>query len=229
MPMPLQADPNTQYELFDDFFNLDTVRWASVDDAATGTNTANDVAGGQVSIVTAGADNDYHLMTSTKKIFQFLAGKPVFFEAEFSLTEAAANAANLVFGLTSVTTAGFLADNGGGPPSTFDGAVIYKVDGAMALKFATSKGTAQTINASLCAFVSGITYRVGFAFDPCDGVTGLVTPYVADVTNGVTYTAPGHKIVLSGLGAMGLVYGVKAGGANAETLKVNSIRCVAAR
>ncbi len=232
--------PNFNYDSFyrleDDFFTLDTVKWASVDDSGTGTNTANDVNGGQVSIVTAAAANDYHLMSSTKKNFQFLAGKPVLFEAEFSCTEAATNQANLCMGLTSVTTTGFMATANGGPPSSFSGAMFYKTGGGMSLGFITSNGSAQKNNTSLFTLVSGNTYRVGFRFQPLDTTQALITPYVYDVTNGVYVNTDGksstglsHKILLSGLAAMNVAYGVVAGSSAAETLKMNRIDAVAAR
>lgn len=227
--MPILADPRTQFELFDDFLNLDTVKWASVDDAGTGTNTANGVAGGQVSVVTAAADNDYHLMTSAAKVFKFAAGKPLWFEAEFTLTEANTDDANILLGLVSVTTSGNLQNDGAGPASSYDGAVLFKVDGTMTIQAETSAGSAQATNANVCTFTSGSTYRVGIHFDPADGVTGLVTFEVEDRTAGVLYQPAIHRIALASLGAMNLVYGVKAGGANAESLKMNYIRCIQAR
>lgn len=227
--MPITYDPRSQFELFDDFLNLDTVKWSSVDDAGTGTNTANGVAGGQVSIVTAAADNDYHLMTSAAKVFKFAANKPLWFDAEFTLTEANTDDANILIGLVSVTTSGNLQNDGAGPAASYDGAVLFKVDGTMTLQAETSAATVQTTNASVCTFTSGSTYRVGFHFDPADGVTGQVTFEVEDKTAGVLYQPPAQRIALASLGVMNLVYGVKAGGANAETLKMNYIRCIQAR
>jgi hypothetical protein len=227
MNMPT-FDNQAMHRLFDDMYTLDTGKWASVDDSATGTNTANDTAGGEVSIVTAAADNDYHLMASTKKAFKFAANKPLWAEMRFSLTEAATSAANLIFGVCSITTTGILADNGAGPATTYDGATIYKVDGTMTLKGQVSKGSTQS-SLSLCTFTSGSTYRVGFHFDPGDGTNGRVNFYVYDETAGVLYNSTknsqdfGLPIVITSAGAMYAVYGVKAGGANAETLKVDYV------
>jgi len=226
----------SSYRLDDEFMSLDTVKWSSVDDAGTGTNTLNDVPGGQVSVVTAAAANDYHLMKSAAKNFLFAAGKPAFFEAEFSCTEAATNQANICMGMTSVTTTGFMATGNGGPPASFSGAMFYKTGGGMSLGFITSNGSAQTKNASLFPLVSGNTYRVGFHFDPIDSTQGLVTPYVYDVTNGVYVNTDGksstglsHRLPLSGLAAMNVAYGIVSGSSAAETLKMNRIEAVAAR
>lgn len=234
MGMPQIVDRATQYELFTDWFNLDTVAWTSVDDGTTGTNTANATPGGEISVVTAGADNDIHCLKSTAAVFKFAANKPLWFEARFSLTEAATNAANIVFGVSSVVDATILGDNGAGPPANYSGALFFKVDGVMSLQFETSNATVQVTNASLLTFVSGRTYRVGFAFDPADGTTGVVRPYVVDETAGtITNVAAGrdlgHKIALASLASMNAIFGCKAGGANAETLKVDYVRVVAAR
>lgn len=225
-PKTINAD--TQYELADEFFNLDTVKWASIDDGATGTNTANDVDGGQVSVVTAGADNDYHVMVSTKKPFRFAANKPLYFRARFSVTEANTSAANWLVGLTSVTTTGLLANDGAGPANSFDGAIFYKTDGTMSVKFMSSAATAQT-SQTISTFTSAVVYRVGFHFDPGDGTTGFLKPWIYNETTGVRTKGTEQAIALSGLAQMNLVYGVKAGSASAETLKIDDIRVCGTR
>lgn len=232
---PKHFDRDVQHELMDEFYFLDTAKWASVDDGATGTNTANDVAGGEVSILSAASDNDYHVMASTKKAFKFAADKPLWFEARFSLTEANTNAANWIMGLCSITTTGVLAADGGGVPSTFDGALFYKVDGTMSIKFASSAATVQNKDNVIATFTSGVVYRVGFHFDPGDGTNGRIYPWVYNETTKVLVNSNKSSqdlatpIALSGLGAMYLLYGVKAGSASAETLKIDYIRCVQAR
>lgn len=241
MGMPKYHEPGVQYELLDDFLYLDTQKWQSIDDGGTGTNTANNVAGGQVSIVTTASDNDYHVMASMAKSFQFANGKPAWFEAEFSLTEANTDDANIVLGFCSTTSGGILVANGAGLPSTFDGALFYKVDGGTSWNFGVSAGSTQELVAGLAPFVSGTTYRLGFHFTPSGGATGRITPWAYSVAGGGTPTdvidrrnflnslAGTYEIALSGLGAMYAVYGVKAGGANAETLKMNQLRAIGTR
>lgn len=225
---PTLIDTGTMFEVSDDFFNLDTVKWTSVDDAGTGTNTANAVAGGEVSIVTAAADNDYHLMASAAKVFKFAANKPLFFRARFTLTEANTDDSNIIMGVSSITTSGQLANDGAGPAGTYDGAVFFKVDGTMTLQFETSAATAQ-VTQTVTTFTSGTTYQVGFSFNPNDGTTGIVTPWVYNETTAVKTDGTPHSIALASLGTMFLIYGVKAGGANAETLKMDYINCAAKR
>lgn len=234
MDLPI-LNRDSWFELFDDFHNLDVVRWTAVKGTG-GTNTANTYAGGQVSIKTAASASDYQLMTSAAQIFKFAAGKPALFEAEFVHAEAATNKANICLGMTSVTTSGFMAASNGGPATSFSGAMFYKTGGGMSLGFMTSNATAQSINPNLYTLVAGNTYRVGFEFIPGTGTVGGVKPYVYDVTNGILVNTDGKSsqglilpITLASLAAMNLVYGVNAGSASAESLNINHILGAQAR
>jgi len=221
--LPNISDPQNYVVVDDDFLNLNTAAtnglWSSVNDGATGTLGLSTSlgAGGWINIPSAGADNDYQLLATASKPFKFAAGKPLFLDCSLVLTEGATNVANWVMGLSSITTTGILASDGGGVAGTFDGALFYKVDSTMSIKFTTSASSTQT-TATLATFVSGTTYRLGLQFDPNDGTTGIVTPYI----NGVAYTP--QTIALSGLGLMHAVVGVKAGSTTAETLSVDYLR-----
>lgn len=224
--IPYPLNPLEMYEVYDDFMNLDTVKWTTVDDGATGTNTANSVVGGEVSIVTAGADNDYHFMKETGAgHFKLVSGKPIWFAARVTLTQAATNAANFVFGVSSVVDSTLLGDNGGGPPSSYSGALFFMVDGSLYLQFETSNATTQTTNSTLLLTTSGRVYQVGFHADTGDGTTAIVTPWVYDETAATRTVGTPHKVALASLAAGSVVYGVKAGSASAETLKIDYIRC----
>lgn len=225
---PTISDPQAYIEVADDFVNLNTAAtnglWASVNDGATGSLGLSTAlgAGGWINIPSAAADNDYQLLATASKPFKFAAGKSLWLDCSLVLTEAATNVANWVVGLCSITTTGILASDGGGVPGTFDGALFYKVDSTMSIKFTTSAASTQT-TATLATFASGTTYRLGLQFDPNDGTTGIVTPYI----NGVAYTP--QTIALSGLGLMYAVVGVKAGSSSAETLSVDYLRVAARR
>lgn len=235
MPMPVQFVREDVIEVFDDFFKLDTAatngQWLSTNDGGTGTLALVTTAvGGKINIPSAAADNDYQLLSTPVKCFQFAAGKPLWAEIILTHTEAATNAANFVFGLSSVIATGFMADNGAGPPATFDGFVFYKVDGSLLWKTMASVGTTQSTSGTLVTGVSGTIYRFGFTFDPGDGTTGIITPEV----NGqpIYTTGPNpftHKIALASAGLMYPIFGVKAGSGSAETLTVDRVRIVQVR
>jgi len=224
-----QFDPDVLFRIEDNFTHLDTAKWASVDDGGTGANTVDGVFGGQCSIVTAGADNDYHLMVSRAAIFQFLRDKSLFFKARFSLTEAATDAANFAIGLSSVADATLLGNDGAGLPASFTGAVFHKVDGGTTFGFRTSNGAAHVDSADAVPFISGHAYQVGFTITSINVNEARIMPYIVDETAGKTYQMQAHKFYWAGAAQMYVVYGVKAGGSSAETLKMIQIEAQQAR
>jgi hypothetical protein len=219
------SKPGTRpIQYLEDFIDTDSgAAFTSTDDGGTGTNVLLDGQGGWYSVVTAAADNDYHLMSSGTECIKMQAGKPFFFEAKIKLTEANTDDANFIVGLSDTLTTGLLADDGAGPAASYDGAVFFKVDGGTDIQFETSNAGTQVTNAAVSAFSSGTEYTLGISFDPADGVTGNIIPYV----NGVASTT--HAITLAGLEEMHLIFGVKAGGANAETLSVDYLFLEATR
>lgn len=215
--VPAIGDKSSTFELHDDFFKLDTVQWASVDDAGTGTNTLNGTNGGWMSVVTAGADNDHHTMTSTAKSFQFKTGKVLSLEAKVSLTEANTDQGSFVVGFMDTTTTGGLQTGTSGPLASFDGAIFYKIEGTQYIKFMVSNSTTQLVSTVTWAFTSGTEYTLRLEYGPNDGTTGWVQPFV----NGVAGTR--LTVDISTMAAMYALFGVKAGSSSAETLKIDYI------
>lgn len=207
--------------VFDHFTKIDTLTWTTVDDGGTGTNTCNATLGGELSIVTAAADNDYHYYKGVGA-FRFNAGQPVVCVARIKLTEGATNVANWIFGLSSVVDATVMGADGAGPPADYYGAVLFKVDGTMTIQAETSITTVQTTNTSVCAFTSGSTYQLKIKFDPDNGTTGLVTFEIYDETAGVMYQPAAHRYTC-GTTALIPIFGVKAGAATVETLKLDYV------
>lgn len=215
------------YLLFrDDFLDVNTVatsgRWKITKDGSV-TQTILDRKGGWLNAVTDVNDNDEVYVASQAESFLFEASKPVWFEAQVELTEAATNKANILVGFVDVAGANSLLDNGGGPPASYSGAVWFKVDSGTVWQFETSNAGTQSTTTSAGAFASATTYRLGMIFDPNDGITGKVTPYL----NGTAGTV--KDITLASLTEMHLCFGVKAGSAAAETLKVDWVHVLAVR
>ena len=226
---PMQAalaDPGTFMLFRDDFLSVNNVAttglWKIVKDGSV-SQTILDAHGGWVNIVTDVNDNDEVYMATQGESYLFAASKPVWFEAKVKLTEANTDDANIIVGMMDAAGANSLLDNGAGPAASYSGAVWCKVDGGTVWQFETSNAGTQVTTASAGAFASGTEYRLGFVFDPGAGTTGTITPYL----NGVEGTA--HSITLASLTEMRLVLGVKAGGGNAETLKVDYVQALAVR
>lgn len=216
----------------DDFFDLNTVATTGkfqVVKGTGGTIALQATPGGAVNVPTAASANDYQLLATQKAAFGFVAKKPVHLECGLTLTEANTNQANVVVGLASITTTGFLLTGNGGLPTTWDGAVVYKVGGTSVWQAATSKGTNVNNNANVGAFTSGTFTRVGFEFDPNDGVTGIVTPLLNGQPLIVNTKPMSLTVPLSGIGALYLIMGVVAGSASAETLQLDYVEVTQTR
>lgn len=229
---PRYPDLQVQHQVLDDFDRLDTVSTTGLWQAVKGTGgtvALQDAANGWINVPTAASANDYQLLATQKKVFKFAAGKPLYFEALVSCTEAAVNQANLVFGLSSITTTGILLTGSGGLPTSFDGALIWKQGGTSKWQFTSSVGTAQVNNSSVADFASATPTRIGFMFDPGNGVVGRLTCFVNGVApmNGPVLRS--HVINYGGTGALYGVFGVNAGSAAAETVSLDYFRIVQAR
>ena len=233
---PSPADPRYMaiaHEFSDDFNGpaLDDAsgKWLETTGAG-GTNAMQDTAGGVCGLVTAATDNDYMAIVSIGESFLFLAGKKLWFEVRFKLSEATVNESAWWFGLTNTLTTGGIQANALGPLGTYDGALISKIEGTMAIDFETSNDTGQaTAAGDGGTFVSNTWTTVGFYFDGT-ATTSTIRPYY-NVAGGTTL-APGvaKNITLSGLEEMHLIAGVKAGPTNgAETLQIDYIKCVQLR
>jgi hypothetical protein len=215
---PAQYDLRNEFRFWDEFTHL-ADHWTTVNDGSSGTNLLNDAAGGTYSLVTAAADNDYHILFSDSEVFRFAAGKPLYFAARARLTEANTDDANIVIGLADGPDTGAIIQNdGAGPPSSFDGALFYKVDGTLSLFFQTANGSSKTTT-NLGTFTSGTWYELGFLYRSCS--TADTTAEIVPAVNGTLYSA--HSVTISGLDEMNVVAGVKAGGANAESLVLDYI------
>ena len=134
----------------DDFPAKDTTVWTTTA-SDSGTAAVGDVVNGVVQLLPSDgtvADND-EVYLQTKELFKIAAGKPLMAGIYLQFTEAATNAANVMFGFMDAPTANAIVDNGAGPKTTFSGAVIYKVDGQNLWQCAYSDGAVQTFSGLL--------------------------------------------------------------------------------
>ena len=231
---PSEADPQYHaiaHKLFDDFYSapLDAYGvWFEIDDAGTGTNATADGVGGIGTVVTAGADNDYHAITSVGEVFKFATGKKLWFEARFKVAEAAVNVAVWWFGLTDTLTTGGVQADALGPLASYDGFLIWKDEATMLIDSELSEAGDQDTDAAEATFVTDTWTRVGFYYD---GGTAI-TPYYDVGAGWVVGTAKafGGAIALASMDEMHVVAGIKAGtGGAAETLQIDYIKVVQLR
>ena len=216
---PDKIDPMklSKVRLFDDFFDyVDGDLWDVTADSG-GAQAAIDGAGGILSIKCDGDDNDEAYVASSFESWLFTTNKKLRFKARVKLTEAATDDSNIACGLSSVIGANFLLDNGAGPAATYDGAVFFKVDGGTVWQTETSNAGTQVTSTSVGTFSSATWTILEIEYDPNDDVTAKVSFSIDGA--GVSV----HDLTISGLEEMHLILGVKAGGANEETLLVDYV------
>lgn len=222
----LMAARGAVCEYSEDFFSYDDTAtvgdYVEVHDGTPATGVT-DALNGVLSLTTTTTDNDECYISSVAECWKCVTNKRIFFEARLALTEAATNAANWIIGLSDAVAANSLLDNGGGPMASYDGIVFFKVDGTMKIQFETSNLTAQVTNATLANFASATWYKVGFMYDPNDGVTAKVTPFVDGVAGTV------HDLTIAGMEEMHILIGVKAGTGAAQPLTVDYVHVIAER
>lgn len=209
----------------DDFFTYDPTAtvggYAAVSDG--GAVDVGDASGGVLSIASTGNDNDETYISSMHEVFLIEATKNLAFEARVKLTEAAVDDANIIVGLSDTVAANSLLDNGAGPMASYDGVVFFKVDGGTVWQAETSNAGVQVTDTNAGAFTTAAWTVLRIEVDFNDGVTASVRFYVNGVI-GATST-----LTIAGLAEMHVLMGVKAGGANAETLLVDYWEVVADR
>lgn len=235
---PLNRFGPRVHELFDDFNKpasatvSDVMAWTANSDGGTGTNAFQDRAGGWFNVVTAGADNDYHALSSVSEIFKFAAEKPLWFEVCFEVAEATTgNDAAFWFGLTDTLTTGGLQANAAGPLASYDGALWWKNEDGTTLNFETSNATTQVTKSDVFTFEDDTITRLGFLFDGAATTSSVRMFYSVggDIWNLKEHSVPA-TITLAGLEEMHVVFGVKAGpGGSAETLQMDWVRVAQVR
>ena len=222
-----------QFTIQDDFTrDVDSADWVTTL-TDSGTASVGDAAGGIIALVPSDAtvaDNDEAYIESANEVFKFAADKPLVFEARVQFTEANTDDANVIVGLLDAVGANSLVDNGGGPPSSYSGAVFFKIDGGTVWQTETSNSTTQTTNELTSTNVNNLSKKsqtaggaayqtLRFEYMPYSATNAYVTFFV----DGVTVAQ--HDYIFTSATEMQIGIGVKNGGANNETLNVDYVVC----
>lgn len=220
----------------EDFFELVTGDMWTDTSADTGAAAANiDAVGGQVTVTTGGTDNNEAYLLTTREIALFAANQPFVAQCRLKFTEANTDDANVMFGVMNAVGADSIVDNGGGPKSSFSGAVWFKNDGETRWRTRSSVGTTasstetdqtsgggawQTLRIEFVPY-SATLGKVTFLLDPNGGQNIFqVAPY--DTSN-VRLIRVEHEIDFTSATEMNVFVGAKAGGANSEVVTVDYI------
>lgn len=231
-PSEILGDLRWQFEVIDDFhWFLSPHLWTTL--TADGGTLAIDAdgVGGVVQLVTGATDNDELCLATTNELFLFAADRTIYAEVRIQYTEASTDDANVMFGFMDAMGANALQDNGAGPAASFDGAIIYKVDGGTVWRCRTSNGTTNTDTISITTAGGASYVRLGMQAADLDG-TNLEVTYFLDgnplLDN--TFRRPiKHTALLASMTEMDFGVYAKAGGSNAETINVDYVAAIQRR
>ena len=141
---------------------VDGGRWTDTS-GDTGAAVAKiDGAGGLVTLTTGATDNNECYLHTTSELFKVAQDKPCEFEAWLSHTEANTDDANVACGFMDAVGANAILDNGGGPKSSYSGAVFFKVDGGTNWNIEVSNGGTQTtVELTAANSLDGVAHTAG--------------------------------------------------------------------
>jgi hypothetical protein len=200
---------------------------------ATGTPTTP-TSGAMVSalIITGDATQNHDgAVATTNSLFQFLANKPLVYEALLQFTEQNTNNMNLAAGFgSSIGSANFLQNGGAGPATSFSGAIIFKVAGSAVWKTCSSNGSTQTIQSSTLTAGGATPQVLRVEVQPVTSLMAEVTYYV----NGQALRDVNNQILKDNVlfaSAVAMACGVyqKQGSSTAEITNIDYIKAAQLR
>lgn len=213
------------FDHFEYFVSGDRFTDTSADTGAAVAMT--DAAGGVLTLTTGATNNNECYLHTTKEVFLFAAGKPLYVEAKVKFTEANTDDANVLVGIMDAVGADSILDDGAGPKASYSGACFFCVDspsGTKVWNVESSLGGTQTTTV-LTALNSlnkidnvpggGTWQALGISFVPINSTTGEIVFTI----DGVVVAK--HTITYTSATEMMQVVGVKAGGANSEVVSVD--------
>ena len=223
------GDTDHDFVIFDDdFFYIDLDESGSegmwvLDANNGGALLMRDEQGGVIDFDasdTSAGDNDETYLVSVNEIYKPAAGKRMVLKARVKLTEAATDDANIVFGLVSDTidVENLIVDNGATLQNSGTLMIISKSDGGTKWK-GTVRDDALDEDSDIGAFVTNTWYDLMIVVSSASGATQLQVEFFVDGVSGGT-----KDFAVASATEMRLVFGVKNGGANNETLLIDRCR-----
>ncbi len=153
-------DPFKVFTYANDFDNYVAGDWTVT---AVGASTAaiTDAANGRLLLTTAGAENDGVQLQKVGEAFLPVAGKKMWFEVKFKVSDATQS--DFLFGVAVTDTAAIAASGDG----VTDGIFFQKDDASTSVTLYCQKDTTtgQTSAASIATVVADTDLRLGFEYD----------------------------------------------------------------
>lgn len=195
-------DPTKAHVYFDDFDTYTAADW-TVTDVGVATQALADGDGGLLLITNAAADDDSSFSQKVGESFLFEAGKKLWFESRFQVSDATQS--DFVIGLQITDTT---------PLDVTDGVFFIKSDGAATVDLLVEKNNTATTTSAVATVVDDTNIRLGFYYDGVDKIVIFVDGVA--VASSVTTNLPDDE-------ALTISFGIQNGEAVAKTMTVDYI------
>lgn len=206
MGQSAQVNFHTYWEDFDHFRGAE---WVVTETQAGATQAVTDGDGGWLLLTNTAADDDLVALQKIGESFRFQAGKQLWFESRFKVSDATQS--DVLMGL-QITDAS--------PFDVSDGVFFVKADGAATVNFLVEKNNTATTASAVATMANDTFIRLGFWYD---GVSKMVY-FVNGVILGalaVTNLPDDEDLTIS--------FAVQNGEAAAKTMTIDYIFCAKER
>jgi hypothetical protein len=188
---------------FEDFDYYTAANWTVTETQAGATQALADGDGGLLLLTNTAADNDLVSLQKVGESFRFAAGKKLFFEARFKVSDATQS--DVVIGLQITDTT---------PLDVTDGVFFIKADGAATVNFLVEKNNTATTASSVATMANDTFIRLGFYYDGVSAVQYFVNG--ANAGSSVTTNLPDDEDLT-------VTFAIQNGEAVAKTMTVDYI------
>ena len=219
----------------DDFFTFtDAQMWTSTE-GDSGASTVISTVGGSSITLTTGATNENEVyVESTAPVCDVINNRKITCGIIFQYAEAATSAANVIFGLTDQTGANLMGDVSAGPAATYEGALIYKIDGGTRWQTERSTGSPPTSSDTTVTAGGAAQQHLRITISPISSTDAEVVYEISDsgslntLQPAVQGASPRQAVIKDTLvyantDDLNLVFGIKAGSAASEVLTVDAV------
>jgi len=139
---------------FEDFDYYTAANWTVTETQAGATQALADGDGGLLLLTNTAADDDLVALQKVGESFRFEAGKKLFFEARFRVSDATQS--DVVMGLQITDTT---------PLDVTDGVFFIKADGSTSVSLLVEKNNTATTTASVATLANNTFVSLGFYYD----------------------------------------------------------------
>jgi hypothetical protein len=188
---------------FEDFDYYTAADWTVTETQAGATQALADGDGGLLLLTNTAADDDLVALQKVGESFRFEAGKKLFFEARFRVSDATQS--DVVMGLQITDTT---------PLDVSDGVFFIKADGAATVNFVVEKNGTTTTASSVATLANNTFVSLGFYYDGVSQVQYFVNGVSAGAS--VTTNLPDDE-------DMTVSFAIQNGEAVAKTMTVDYV------